>query len=189
MIDENAFGIAIGYYSIENDEYALEREEFQARLEEFRDATQSCLAELPLGTDVRALDLGHLVYVEVAAGDQSEDPLRWLRNVRGRLAERGFETLGVITYGGRWVPELELEELPNLVPCGPVQLCCVSHPSEPLRRALQADAAAHYDEESLEGWGPGFYVDTEAIESLGHKLKNAPTELAAGGTSFYRIGS
>jgi hypothetical protein len=64
----------------------------------------------------------------------------------------------------------------------------VSLPSEPLRRALYAETATHSaDENDHSGWGPGIYVDTEAIEALGRTLKNAPTPLAVAGATFYRV--
>ena len=43
MIDENAFGLLLSYFDIENDEYALEAEEFVERVETFRSSWRSCL--------------------------------------------------------------------------------------------------------------------------------------------------
>jgi hypothetical protein len=188
MIDENAYGIGIGYYTLEDDEYGLEPTEFMARYLDFRHALRECLDELVLGTGVRALDLGHLVYAELADGDQTTDPLDWLKAVRARLLTRGFDTLGVVTFGGRWLPEADEAPLPELIQTGNVELCSVAHPSEPLRRALYADAAARQDEDCPDGWGPGLYVDAEALEPLGRKLKNAPTPLYSGGATYYRFG-
>ena len=189
MIDENAFGIALGYSGLEDDEYALEREEFLSRWAEFRACVLECLHELPPGRGVRALDLGHLIYAELADGDQSEDPVHWLRAVRARLAARGFETMGVVTYGGRWVPEAAETALPDLSEGPEVQVWSVSYPSEPLRRALWAETAGRRDEDCPQGWGPGLYVDSDALEPLGKKLKNAPTALHAAGATYYRFGS
>ncbi len=185
MIDENAFGFLISYFDVEDDEYALERDEFVARFTLFRRTIVECLDAIPLGRGVRAMDIGHAVYAEVAEGDQSEDPLSWIKMVRARLSGRGFSTVGVLTHGSRW-------EVEGAVPfstefAGDVALTSVSRPSEPLRRALSADAAAR--EEEAEGWGPGLYLDTEAVEALGRTPKNAPTLLrASGGAEFYRAG-
>ena len=56
--------------------------------------------------------------------------------------------------------------------------------------ALLAEAATHGDEQAaVEGWGPGLYLDVEAVEALGRKPKNAPTILRAGGVEFFRAGS
>jgi len=61
-----------------------------------------------------------------------------------------------------------------------------SRPSEPLRRALDAETLSRRDEH-VTGWGPGVYVDTEALEALGKTPKNAPTLLRAPGAQFFRI--
>ena len=62
-------------------------------------------------------------------------------------------------------------------------------PSEPLRRALAAEVATRRaDEDDERGWGPGLYVDVEAVEALGRNFKNAPTALEIGGATFYRVG-
>jgi hypothetical protein len=39
------------------------------------------------------------------------------------------------------------------------------------------------------GWGPGLYVEKDAIERLGKSLKNAPTALSVLSSVFYRIGA
>ena len=187
MIDENAFGILISYYGLENDEYGLERAEFVARFEAFRASVRATVAELPLGDGVRAVDLGHALYVEVADGDQSESPLSWARKAHGRLAERGFDAVVVVTHGGRWVDEAA-ESFTSTEHIGQAGLVTVSLPSEPLRRALYAETAAHTADESDEGWGPGLYLDVEAVEALGMKPRNAPTSLRIGGAEFYRVG-
>ena len=57
MIDENAFGLLVSYYEVEDDEYELERPAFEERLSTFRSALSECLEALPLGRGVRALDL------------------------------------------------------------------------------------------------------------------------------------
>jgi hypothetical protein len=186
MIDENAFGLLVSYYEIEQDEYGLERDEFVKRYRAFVGAVEECVEALPLGRGVRCLDLGHAVYFELAEGDETEDPLGWLRLVRARLTARDFVTLGLLTYGSRWVDEPDAAAPP--VQLGDVRVLRASLPSEALRRALYGDAAGRQDED-CPGWGPGLYVDTEALEPLGRKLKNAPTALMASGATFYRFGA
>ncbi|HTA91555.1 MAG TPA: hypothetical protein VK745_18355, partial [Polyangiaceae bacterium] len=93
-------------------------------------------------------------------------------------------SVGVLSHGGRWLSEAA--EAPPLV--DGVEWLSVSLPSEPLRRALYAETAAHpADEHDEAGWGPGLYVDTEAVEALGRSLKNAPTPLAVAGATFFRV--
>ena len=188
MIDENAFGFLISYATIEDDEYALEREEFLARYQRFRSTLLDCIRELPLGRGVRALDIGHAVYVEVAEGDEVEDPVNWLRQLRARLGEQDLESIGILTYGGRWVDE-DSAGAPTAEPLGDVALMRAWLPSEPLRRALDADAAARpTDDDAVPGWGPGLYVDADVIEAMGRKLKNEPTLLRASSGAFFRVG-
>jgi hypothetical protein len=185
MFDENAFGVLVSYYDIENDEYALEPDAFATRWREFRAAWQECLGIWQLGQAVRAVHFGHSLYLEVAEGEQSEDPIVWLKMVRARIAEKGFPTVGVVSFGGRW---LEDEAASREEEIGGVHVQTVSLPSEPLRRALAAEAASRFDEEEApEGWGPGIYADTDAIEALGKKFKNAPTPLVVAGATFYRV--
>lgn len=182
MIEENAFGILVSWYDIEDAEYGMEPEEFAERWNEFASAWQEALGVFALGEGAEALDLGHALYVEIADGDQSEDPIVWLKMVRARIAEKGFTTVGVVSHGGRF------RELPRPNGECPVPIRVVSPPSEALRRALFAETACHEDEElSPEGWGPGIYVDSEVIEALGRQLKNAPTPLASAGATFFRI--
>jgi hypothetical protein len=189
-IDENAFGLLISYFAVEEDEYGLEREEFVERFEAFRRAVYDFAALSPLGASVRALDLGHAVYFEVAAGDESTDLLAWMRELRTRVTDAGFATVGVLTHGSRWVAEDEpLEAHTQLV--GTMQVTAWSRPSEPLRRAMYADAASRPrgdDEAEENGWGAGLYFDTEAVEALGRTPKNAPTALVTAGAAFYRVG-
>lgn len=187
MNDENAFGLLVSWVDLEQEEYALEPAEFALRWRAFRDAWREALGIFTLGQDVRALDLGHALYLEVADGDQTEDPIAWLKMVRARLAEKDFATVGVLSYGGRWLDDEVGSELPEM---NGVFVAVASCPSEPLRRALYADTAAHRDEaDAPDGWGAGLYVDTEAIEALGRKFKNAPTPLAVAGATFFRVGA
>jgi hypothetical protein len=187
MIDENAFGLLVSYYSVEDDEYSLEREQFAERVRTFRDALNECLQELPLGEGVRALDLGHALYLEVGDGEETEDPFGWVRMARARLSAKDFLTVGVLSHGSRWVESdgcgsVQIENV------GEVSVCRASWPSEALRRALYADAAARRDED-CPGWGPGLYVDAEAIDAMGRKLRNAPTPLHASCATYYRFGA
>jgi hypothetical protein len=201
MIDENAFGILVSYFKVEDDEYTLERDAFVERFQKFRYLVRACIRDVPLGRDVRAADLGHALYLEVAQGDQSESPLAWARKVRARLNDEGFESVVAVTHGGRWVDESESWTATEHV--GDVGLVTLSNPSEPLRRALYADAASRLEEVDPEldeeededdegsdalGWGAGLYLDTEAAEALGMVPKNAPTVLRAAGATFYRAG-
>lgn len=185
MIDENAYGLWLSYYDIENDEYALEREAFVERLSEFSSLLRDCVRSFPLGTDLHAVDLGHAVYVEMADGSEEEDPIVWLKMTRARMTGRTFQTAAILTYGGRWTDEED--GIVELDPFDKGGLVRIGHASEPLRKALYADAASRRDDE-LDGWGPGLYVDTEAVEAMGRALKNAPTPLNASGATFYRMG-
>jgi hypothetical protein len=188
MIDENAFGILIAYFDIENAEYGLDREQFVERFEQFRATVLGHLEANPLGNNVRALYLGHALYVELAEGDQSENPLSWARRARQLLDAREFLTVAAITHGSRWVEE-ESPAPPSSTLASAHKILHVSTPSEPLRRALHAETASHDDDEDdRTGWGPGLYVDLEALEALSLKPKNAPTPLCTAGATFYRVG-
>jgi hypothetical protein len=188
MIDENAFGLLVSYFDIEDDEYTLEREQFVERFRLFRKIVLGALAELGIGAAARVLDLGHAVYCEFAQEDDIEDPVGWLRKVRERLAEQDFATVGVLSHGGRWVVgDDAARDAPELVEG--FTFVPSSSPSEPLRRALYAETQTHPDETTgFAGWGPGLYIDTEAVEALGRRLKNAPTPLSSAGATFYRMG-
>jgi hypothetical protein len=84
----------------------------------------------------------------------------------------------------------ESESVPEVSElCDGIRVCQVSRPSEPLRKALAADAATRRaEEDESSGWGPGLYVDAEALEALGRAPKNAPTALEIAGAVFYRAG-
>jgi hypothetical protein len=184
LSDENAFGVLIGYHAIEDDEYALEPAEFAARFTAFRDAVRGCVEAFPLAQSATARELGHAVYIEFADGDQLEDPITWIKTVRAKLNATELKSVGVLSHGGRWLSDV-VEELPS---SGGVAWLPGSLPSEPLRRALYAETATHgADENDESAWGPGIYVDTEAIEALGRTLKNAPTPLAVAGATFFRV--
>jgi hypothetical protein len=186
MFDENAFGVLLSYFDIEDDEYALEPQEFATRWKEFHSAWREALDIFRLGDGVRGVDLGHALYLEVGDGDQAEDPIVWLKMVRARLLEKGFSTFGAVTHGGRWLEEGEAEVTETL--SSGIRLVGASLPSEPFRRALYADTASRIDEEhSPDGWGSGLFVDTDALEALSRTPKNAPTPLAVAGATFYRV--
>ena len=190
MIDENAFGLLIAYFNIEDEEYTGEREHFIERYATFSALVRDRLSEQPLADAARAIDLGHAFYVELADGDQAVDLIAWLRDARAHLAEHGFATAGMLAHGSCWVDEADPR--PDIVDCGPVKLFRASRPSEPLRRCLLAEAATHANEDEDDdddGWGPGLYLDVEAVEALGRKPKNTPTILRAGGAEFFRAGS
>jgi hypothetical protein len=187
LLDENAFGFLFAFYDLEDREYALEPEDFVERFTEFRSAVLASAAEVPLGEGTRAVDLGHALYFEVGDGDQSTDPIAWLRRVRESVAARDFAVTAVLSHGGRWLAEDEPEWPESHSMEGGYRLVQLSRPSEPLRRALAAETATHGTDGS-DGWGAGTYVDTEAVDALGKSLKNAPTPLASAGATFYRIG-
>jgi len=185
LSDENAFGVLIGYFAIEDDEYRLEPDEFAARFCEFRAALRGCVETFPLAQAGIARELGHALYIEFADGEQLEDPIAWIKLVRARLKALDLASVGVLSHGGRWQAE-PAEPAPPSV--SGIEWQPVSLPSEPLRRALYAETATHgNDEEDEAAWGPGIYVDTEAIEALGRTLKNAPTPLSVAGATFYRV--
>lgn len=187
LVDENAFGVLIAYFDIENDEYSLDSDDFVDRTVGFRTVIVDALPELPVGLGAAALDMGHAVYVEFAEPDEPWDPLPWVRALQTALGEREFPSVLAVTYGSRWVPETpdELDDRQWWV--GSVSMLRASRVSEPFRRALYVDTAAQPDEESETSWGPGLYIDTEALEALGRRLKNAPTPLRSGGATYYRI--
>jgi hypothetical protein len=188
MIDESAFGLLIAYYDLENDEYAGEPEDFVERYTGFASALRDRLAEAQPASAGRVLELGHALYVELMEGEQACDPIAWLRETRALLTERGYASAGVLTFGATWVDEQETR--PELVTAGSLVVVRASLPSEPFRRALLAEAATHGDEDSgVEGWGPGLYLDVDAIDALGRKPKNAPTILRTGGAQFFRGGA
>ena len=186
MIDESAFGLLIAYYNLEDDEYAGERADFVARYVGFATLVRERLSEAPPATGARAIDLGHAVYVELVEQDERPNLIAWLRELRTALADRGYETAAVLTFGATWLDDGEA--LPATE--APLEFVRASLPSEPLRRALLAEAATHGDDEaSIEGWGPGLYLDVEAVEALGRKPKNEPTILRTATARFYRGGS
>jgi hypothetical protein len=188
MLDENAFGLLISYQSLEEDEYGGERADFIARYTAFAALLRARLTEHPPGASARAVDLGHALYVELLEDAEHGDLVSWLRGLRSALGEQGYETAAILCYGAAWIDSVEPR--PDSVDCGALKLTRASLPSEPLRRALLAEAATHGDEDDgVAGWGPGLYLDVDAVEALGRKPKNEPTILRTGGARFYRAGS
>ena len=189
MIDENSFGILISDSNLEDDEYELPPEAFGARLARFRDAVFDYIAEHPLAGDARALDLGHAVFIEFADGEQLTNPIAWLRGLREAVTRCELSSFAVLTHGSRWVDEehgIDREVEQRYV--GSVAVARFSNSSEPLRRALYAETASRPNDDDGSGWGPGLYLDTEAVEALGLSPKNQPTGLSVAGATFYRIG-
>src|SRR5258706_9476490 len=105
MLDENAFGILISYFDIEDEEYGREREAFVDRYATFAALVRDYLTEKAPAPEVRALDLGFAFYVELGDGEQQADPIAWLREARRLLGEHGYATVGILSHGGRWVDE------------------------------------------------------------------------------------
>ena len=148
-------------------------------------ALRACAESFQLAQATTVRELGHAVYLEFSAGDQVEDPIAWIKLVRARLNALELPSVGVLSHGGRW--QADPPEAPWQSAAG-ITWLPVSLPSEPLRRALYAETATHgNDEDDEQAWGPGLYVDTEAIEALGRTLKNAPTPLAVAGATFFRV--
>jgi hypothetical protein len=185
MIDEDAFGVLFSYYELEDDEYGSdERAEFVQRFEAFERAVLGIVRDLSLPGDPHVVCFGHAVYVEFRDEETSADLLRALRVASARLAIEGFVNATVLSHGARWVWPDQCPELSVSEPAP--RVARISRPSEPLRRALDVDTLTRRDEQ-VEGWGPGVYVDTEALQALGKTPKNAPTVLRAAGAQFFRI--
>lgn len=185
MIDEDAFGILFSYYDVEEDEYGSDdRDEFVRRFETFERLGLDAVRSLELPAEHHVVCLGHAVYAEVRDGEDTPQLFARFRAAAAQLTGQGFVSVAVLTHGSRWVPDglgvtLDVEgESPRVAR--------ISRPSEPLRKALFVAALAQGDDE-VEGWGPGVYADTEALEALGKTPKNAPTVLRAPGASFFRV--
>jgi hypothetical protein len=186
--DENAFGLLISYLNLEDHELSGERSEFVERYAKFAELVRARLSSAPPGSSGRALELGHAVYLELLEDERQGDLIGWLRETRAALAEHGYQTAATLTFAGSWIAGDEPH--PTITQVGDWQVLQASLPSEPLRRALMADAASRRDDgQGNEGWGPGLYLDVDAVEALGKKPKNAPSVLACGDAAFYRAGS
>lgn len=186
MRDENAFGLYLSWFDAEETEYAQSADKFPPRLVVLRAAVADYAASFSAGQGMIAFDFGTAFYFEIADGDQSEDPIAWMRSFRAFLAQGDWVTFGAVTYGGRWMP-VSPAEPPS---AGNIRWLAAHGPSEPMRRALAAESRCHDDDETdEEGWGSGLFVDLEALEALGRKLKNQPTTVRAGGASFVRVSA
>lgn len=198
MIDENAFGVLIAYYAIEDEEYALGAERFAERVALFQRVLFEHVATRVLAANARASHFGHALYLEFPEDDILEDDasgaptavekkralLAWVRAARQTLTEHEFDTVAVVTHGGRWMP-IDASGAPHHL--GDVPLAFVSLPSEPLRRALFGESASHGIPAEEDAWGPGLYADTEALQALGLSPKNAPTPLQAADATYFRV--
>ncbi len=188
MIDENAFGLLIAYLNIEEDEYAGEREQFVLRYNAFRSLLRDRLRDAPPSDSARALELGHAFFVELLEDEIGCDLIAWLRTLRTELGDSGYVTAGILTYGSSWYDAADPQ--PAVTEVAKCRVVSASGPSEPLRRALGAEAACRGDEDAAApGWGPGLYLDVDAVEALGRKPMNQPTILRSNGAEFFRAGS
>jgi hypothetical protein len=203
VIDENTFGVLLAHYDLESIEYSLAEDAFLAYIGRFLAAIDTNIAAQPLGDALRRIDLGHAVYLEFADGDQLSDPIAWVRGMRQQLVEADLPNICVLTAGGRWIsPKDEVPAEVNDLPAEKaadlerksgawrVNSPRAYGPSEALRKALAAEAFAQptTSGDSIQGWGPGLYIDKDAVEQLGKSLKNAPTTLPVLSGTFYRIG-
>ena len=186
LADENAFGIWVSWFDAEDVEYAQSSDKFPPRVQVFRAAVADFLERESLGAGVRALDFGTAVYVEVGDGDQTTDVLGWVRKLRTFLLAGDWLTFAVVAHGGCWVATSPAGCMPERV--GDVRVLGSFGPSEPLRKVMAAEVMAHGDDDSGEpGWGVGLFVDADALEAMGRKLKNAPTALWSSGVCYYRL--
>lgn len=186
MIDENAFGVLIDYFDIEDDEYSEDdTETFKDRFTAFERLILERCAEAPPAGPARVITLGHSVFIEFEQEACRPGLLRWVKELRASLDEHEFRTAVVVTHGGRWVDD-DASNWVQQSESGSLRVAHVSLPSEPLRRALFAIAACHSGGD--QSWGPGAYLDTEAVEALGIQPKNEPTRLSVAGADFFRVG-
>lgn len=184
VIDENAFGLAIAYYDVEDDEYGLEdRAAFVARFRAFEATVGQAVGRAQLPDDRLMLGLGHSIYLEFHDAGDTPRLVSQARQLSESVVDAGFRNAVSLAFGSRWVDPAE----PALgMLRGEDDSARLAGPSEPLRRCLAATVLAMGDDEAP-GWGPALYVDLDAADALGLKLKNEPTLLRAGGTNFFRI--
>ncbi len=187
MIDENAFGILVSFHAIEDEEYESdELDEFVDRFTLFQRLVLQCLQEGAPGEGVKVLCFGHAVYLELAEDAAAKGLLGWAKGVRKELSEHDFDSAVILTHGGRWMTDEPSAERVSHVGSSTVLHC--SLPSEPLQRALVAHTASHGLPAEADAWGPGLYLDTDALDALGIRPKNEPTRLEVAGAAFYRVG-
>jgi hypothetical protein len=185
VIDENALGVLISYVALEEDEYESDDTgPFVARVTDFRGVCLEALKDAAPAANTHALFIGHALYVEVPEAEQKPKLVSFVRALRERLEERSIATAAVVTFGGRWVEREDVVAV-DVVESEHFKWTEVSLPSEPFRKALQVDAAWR-DKEA--GWEPGLYFDAEVLEPLGLNLKNQPTPLYIGDTTYFRVG-
>jgi len=179
MLDDNAFGLLIALFDATTLEYAVSPEEYVRVLGEFRAVVKAAVVDAPWLSEVTPRDFGTAIYFERLADEPwPTSPIAWLRELRRKHRERGLLTLGVVTHGSRW-ESAEFEPLGVPIACS----------SEPLRKALAVEACAAPGllGADAEGWGPGLYVESDAIAALGRTLKNTPTAFYAATGEFYRL--
>lgn len=187
VIDENAFGVLISYFAVEEDEYQSEdTSTFVERVVAFEETCVATLSSSSLGSNTTAVYLGHAFYAELAESEQRPGVIDYIRTVRKQLNEHGIATSGILTFGGRWVLEEDVVDF-RLTESAAARVAHISLPSEPLRKALHAETACH-GVGAEPGWGPGLYFDTEAVQALGLNLKNEPTPLPVADSTFFRVG-
>jgi hypothetical protein len=187
LIDENAFGVLVAHYDLESIEYSLEPTDFLDYLRRFSSLVDERLTVMPLAKWLRTLDLGHARYFEFADGDQLESPITWIREMRKAFSAAELPNVCLLAAGGRWVTEPPDDASPVTDGCD-----LDYGPSEPLRKAIAAEVRAQPNTAAPAadmGWGPGLYVEKDAIEQLGKSLKNEPTALPVLSSVFYRIGA
>ena len=203
VIDENAFGVLFSNFALEEDEYRDDDlPAFVKRFMLFRSTVRSAIETGPPATSVQVYDLGHAVYIEFSDGDQCVSLFPWIGGVRAQLAKHAFESVVVLSYGGRWLEEPDeashdsaralsgeraASVIAESVAGTDFRHQAVMHPSEPFRRANYAETATHGDLNEEGGWGKGFYADTDAVQALGLTPKNQPTVLGIAGASYFRI--
>ncbi len=186
MIDENAFGILVAFSKIEDEEYASDDlEQFVDRFTLFQRLTLQYVQDHPPAPQTRGLDLGHAIYVEFP-DEEVSGLLAWVRSLRAELAAQALESSVFVTQGGRWVADEGSTDV-QLSHAGAVPFASWVGPSEPLRRAMFAETASHGLLCEDDAWGIGFYLDVDAMESLGIRPKNEPTFLEVAGARFVRV--
>ena len=187
VIDENAFGVLISYLTVEEDEYdSATTTSFVERVAAFEATCEQTLDDCRLGEHTTCVHFGHAFYAELPEASERPGVVQYLRTVREALTELGISSAGILTFGGRWGKEEDVVEL-RVRKTSAAQVADISLPSEPLRKALHAEAACH-GMGSEAGWGAGLYFDTEAVEALGLNLKNQPTPLSVADGTFFRVG-
>ena len=186
-VEESAFGIWVSWFDAEDAELSQSSNKFPSRITVFRSAVADYLERESLGSGVRAVDFGTSVYIEIGVGDQTSDLLGWVRGLRGYLLDGDWSTFAVIAYGGCWLAARGVAWSDRV---GSVSVLGSMGPSEPFRKVMAADVLSHDDDESGRvGWGAGLFVDVEAMDALGRKLRNAPTPLYARDACFFRLSA